>query len=227
MNLEKLQKTLEESGVPADVIANVLSKQEEDNEKEAEIRKNSVSVSEAAVYLNDRLDEKWNEAKVRRYIATADITPELNPGNAKKLGYRIMLVELDRFIADSKKTKDDWKREAQGWKAKYEELKAQMDASVDATKSVVSEETTLLHGSEPEAVEEMPLDELFEGLEEASETVDSSQVVEPVKKEENANTGHSEASETEPEVKKLTPAQKAAQTKAQKKAKAKEAEINK
>ncbi|NRD80139.1 hypothetical protein HPT25_22635 [Bacillus sp. BRMEA1] len=109
MNPEKLKQWLEQQGLEPEKIQNFLAQIEKDHLEEQKYLENMLSVNDAAVYLNEKLEDKWNSAKVRRFILDGEIQPSVNPGNAKKMGYKIHKDELDRFIYDYSMTKEDWK----------------------------------------------------------------------------------------------------------------------
>jgi len=87
--------------------------------------KDFVTVSDAAEQLKSVLgslkNEKAYELKVLRLIDKGEIQAEKL---SNKEGYRISRGEIARFIEDSKKSKEDWKKEALHYKKLYEDLLA-------------------------------------------------------------------------------------------------------
>jgi Domain of unknown function (DUF5348) len=103
--------------------------------------KDFVTVSDAAEQLKSLLgslkNEKAYELKVLRLIEKGEILAEKL---SNKEGYRISKGEIARFIEDSKKSKEDWKKEALHYKKLYEDLLA---ASQSVQEAVQEEEETL------------------------------------------------------------------------------------
>jgi hypothetical protein len=103
--------------------------------------KDFVTVSDAADQLKSVLgslkNEKAYELKVLRLIDKGEIQAE-KPSN--KEGYRISKGELVRFIEDSKKSKEEWKKEALHYKKLYEDLLAEKEAPENVQEAVQEEE---------------------------------------------------------------------------------------
>lgn len=104
-----MKKTLIDQGMEPQQAAAMIAAYQKTLSKEREEAKNLLSVKDAAALLAEALESDWNEAKVRRFISSGDITPAMQPGAAKKLGYRISRTELERFVTEERMTKEDWK----------------------------------------------------------------------------------------------------------------------
>lgn len=173
MDLKKMKKTLEKQGLEAEKVEEILKEYQKEEEKEFE---NTMTVHDAAVYLNANLKDNWNEAKVRRFINEfKEIIPAANPGKAKRLGYRIEKAELDRFIERHKMTKEDWKNYAIQLEKEIESLKKQLEQ---------------YEPKKEEKVDEIPQGQItIEELEEEQEESENTQeAVQEEKKEPNTNT---------------------------------------
>lgn len=175
--IEKIEK-LEKNNVSADEIKEILDLTSSVAEIKEEFNKNQefYTVSESAERLKPTLgklkDEKAYELKVYRLIDKGEILAEKG---SNKIGYRIHKDEIERFIEESKMSKEDWKQRALAAEKRIKELEKQME-------SPKVEETVLEAPEAPEIIEE------------------NSEVSEVGEEPKNENLGHSTASEI-PEIK--------------------------
>ena len=105
--------------------------------------KDFVTVSDAADQLKSVLgslkNEKAYELKVLRLIDKGEIQAEKL---SNKEGYRISKGEIARFIEDSKKSKEEWKKEALYYKKLYEDLLAASQGVQEAVQDEEKEPNT-------------------------------------------------------------------------------------
>ena len=120
---------LEQEGVSHEVIEKVLGLKGTvfEVKEKFESYQNMISVQEATSLLKPHLkelkDDRAYELKVLRLISKGEIVAE-KPSN--KEGYRISRDEIDRFIKESKMTKNDWRKRAIELQVELNELKKQL-----------------------------------------------------------------------------------------------------
>jgi phage terminase small subunit len=179
-DLIKKIEMLEKKNFSADEIERFLELTLSVAEVKEEFKKEQdyFTVSEAADRLKSILgklkDEKAYELKVYRLIDKGEILAEKG---SNKIGYRIHKDEVERFITESKMTKEDWKQRALVAEARIKELEKQMESPkvVEETVSEVPEGQTTLDD--------------FSGVSKVGE------------ESENQNLGHSTASDIAENVK--------------------------
>ncbi|GAB6688223.1 hypothetical protein [Bacillus luti] len=113
MEIEIIKKVLEEQGIKGkkleEIVAKTVLEQEKQREEEQKNEEMQKTVEETAKILEKSLGSKWNGAKVRRFIASDELKV-IDPNPPKRIGFRIHIDEINRFIEWESMTKEDWKK---------------------------------------------------------------------------------------------------------------------
>jgi len=134
--IQKIEK-LEQNNISAEEIKEILDLTHSIAEIKAEFLENQdyYTVSESADHLKPILgklkDEKAYELKVYRLIDKGEIVAEKG---SNKTGYRIHKAEIERFIEESKMTKEDWKKRALDAESRIKELEQQLQQMLSPEK---------------------------------------------------------------------------------------------
>lgn len=171
MTNDILRKQLEKQGLTPEaideVIKNVVTEVMEAEKEQEKL----LTVKEVAAIMQKEVPgEKWNEAKVRRYISTnelktvneVDRKPEDGKAVATKTGYRVHEDVLKEFIKEVKMTKKDWKDAYNALKKEYDELKARLEkyeSKNEENESSENPQEAEFEEKEPEGVLVLPSEE--------------------------------------------------------------------
>jgi len=189
---------MEELNIPEEKIKKFLKLKDSITEIKEEYYKyeDYVKVSEAVPLLKEYLgklkDDKGYELKILRLLEKGEIKGKKL---SNKEGYRIKKTEIQRFIEDSSKTKEDWKNEAK--KCKKEALSSKEEAKKWEREANIWKEEALKFKAMYEESFEKKLSEVTEIVSERQ------MAIEDVEAEEVSETANTEQSET-PQNKKLT-----------------------
>lgn len=125
MDIEKLTQMLKNQGLTDEMVEEVLKNATEQEDTH-------FNVKEASAYLQDKLGKSWNPAKVRRFIASGEL-PTINKvdrkgeaGSSTKEGYLISEEDLQTFVSDQARSKNDWKEEALALREEVKALQAKV-----------------------------------------------------------------------------------------------------
>lgn len=113
MEIEIMKELLAEQGFEGkqleEMVEKARLKQEKLIEEEMKNEEKLKTVEETVKILEKALDTKWNGPKVRRFITSKDLKP-IDPNPPKKVGFRIHMDEINRFIEWESMSKEDWKK---------------------------------------------------------------------------------------------------------------------
>ncbi|MCZ0875634.1 hypothetical protein [Peribacillus sp. AS_2] len=123
-----LKQVLIAEGMSPEKADEILKKAEETRKTE---ENQQLKVSQVSEILKKRLDKSWNEAKVRRFIASGDL-PTINQVDRRaegeavstKHGHRIHVDRVETFIEEQRMTKEDWKAYAKELEKRLEQYES-------------------------------------------------------------------------------------------------------
>ncbi|GAB6771950.1 hypothetical protein [Bacillus cereus] len=141
---------MEKANFPEEKIKKYLKLNRSIAEVKEEFRKYDgyVTVADAVEILKPHLgtlkDDKSYELKILRLIKGDEkrgVEPQIEASKpSNKIGYRIKKEEIERFITDSKKSKEDWRKEAKKWEEQALHYKKLYEESLGKKPSEATED---------------------------------------------------------------------------------------